>query len=136
MANSRYYTATKEDARSWRSDHDVRASALDEAAVDHADAIQTATRDSNPITSIVVSPSTATIDLSEEETVQLSVQPKVDSEDYDDGVQVTWASSDEAKATVDETGLVTPVAAGSATITATCVHDTNIDDTATITVQS
>src|SRR5690606_3157683 len=136
MANSAFYDATKEDSRSWRDDHDIRAGAIDEAAVDNADAIQAATRASSPITSIVVSPATATIDLSDEETVQLSVQPKVDSDDYEDGVQVTWESSDEEKATVDENGLVTPVAVGTSTITATCVHNTNISDSATITVQA
>ena len=35
------------------------------------------------------------------------------------GMRVTWGSSDAAKATVDQSGLVTGVAAGSATITAT-----------------
>ncbi len=34
--------------------------------------------------------------------------------------KVTWTSSDETVATVDETGKVTPVAAGNVTITATC----------------
>lgn len=35
--------------------------------------------------------------------------------------EVTWSSSDKAVATVDETGLVTAVGAGTATVTATCV---------------
>jgi len=47
---------------------------------------------------------------------------------------VTWESSDELVLTVDETGLVTAVASGSATIIARSVLDDSIADTINITV--
>ena len=51
------------------------------------------------------------------------------------GTAVTWTSSDTDKATVDENGVVTGVAAGSATITGTITVDgTDHTDTSTVTV--
>ncbi|MNW17250.1 Bacterial Ig-like domain (group 2) [compost metagenome] len=47
---------------------------------------------------------------------------------------VTWSTSDATKATVSETGLVTGVAVGSATITATSVADPTKIDTCAVTV--
>ena len=47
---------------------------------------------------------------------------------------VTWASSDAAKATVDATGKVTAVAAGVTTITATAAGDANVKASAVVTV--
>jgi len=47
---------------------------------------------------------------------------------------VTWSSSDESIATVDADGLVTGIAAGTATITATSVFDTSVSDSADIEV--
>ena len=48
---------------------------------------------------------------------------------------VTWSSSDESVATVDETGKVTAVAVGSATITATSEDDNNVSADYELTVQ-
>lgn len=48
---------------------------------------------------------------------------------------VTWSSDDEEIATVDENGLVTAVAVGSTTITATSVSDNTKSGSATITVK-
>lgn len=48
---------------------------------------------------------------------------------------VTWASSNEAVATVDDTGLVTAVAAGSCNITATCEGVTSPACSVTVTEQ-
>ena len=50
------------------------------------------------------------------------------------GTDVTWTSSDNAVATVDENGVVTGVGAGSAVITATGAH--GLKDTVTITVEA
>jgi len=47
---------------------------------------------------------------------------------------VTWSTSDELIATVDDDGLVTGVAAGTATITATSVFDGTVSDSADIVV--
>ncbi|QIG68781.1 putative structural Ig-like protein [Rhizobium phage RHph_Y2_6] len=47
---------------------------------------------------------------------------------------VTWSTSDATKATVSSTGLVTGVAAGSATITAKPSVDAGVSDTIAITV--
>lgn len=65
---------------------------------------------------INVSGFTTAIDANVPETVQLSAE--VLPTDADD-TSVTWSSSDETVATVDNTGLVTAVDAGSAQIRAT-----------------
>lgn len=79
---------------------------------------------------VVVTPALDTIDLSEAETTQLTAAVY-----SDEGRPITrtpvWTSSDETKATVSSSGLVTPVAAGTATITATVDGET---DTCAITV--
>ena len=49
---------------------------------------------------------------------------------------VTWTSSNEAVATVDENGVVTAVAVGEATITATTVDDSNLSASCKVTVTS
>ena len=53
-----------------------------------------------------------------------------------DNKTVTWSSSDETIATVDETGLVTAVGAGTATITAASNKTPAVTGTATITVKA
>lgn len=130
MAKSAFYDATEEDSRPWNATETPRATAINEAAVAVAAGIQTATRASSPITAITVTPSTASISAGTSETEQLTTAPTPSGNGY----LVTWSSSDETKATVDENGLVTAVAAGSATITATCVHDNSITDTCAVTV--
>jgi len=47
---------------------------------------------------------------------------------------VTWTSSDESIATVDETGIVTAVSAGTATITCTAADESGVSATCEITV--
>lgn len=47
---------------------------------------------------------------------------------------VTWASDDEAVATVDADGVVTGVAAGTANVTATSVFDATVSDSIVVTV--
>jgi uncharacterized protein YjdB len=70
-----------------------------------------------PIATVTITPESAEI------ITGAAVQLEATLRDLDGSVltgrEVTWASSDEAVATVDATGLVTGVAAGTATITAT-----------------
>ncbi len=77
-----------------------------------------------------VTPSQATMSLAVNATKKLSatVAPAGAAQ------QVTWTSSDATKATVDSTGLVKGIAAGSATITATSVADPSKKGTTTVTV--
>ena len=49
---------------------------------------------------------------------------------------VIWTSSNESVATVDDSGLVTAVAVGGATITATAIDGSNVYGTCTITVEA
>lgn len=66
-----------------------------------------------PVESVTVDPAQASLKSGEQKQLTATVLPE-DAEDK----TVTWESSDESVATVDETGLVTAVAAGTATITA------------------
>ena len=68
------------------------------------------------VTGISVAPTTATLSLSGTSTQQLTATLAPAGATG----TVTWSSSDDAIATVSASGLVTGVAAGSATITATC----------------
>ena len=72
---------------------------------------------SYPVTGIKVSPDTLTL-TKKGETVQLTAEV---TPSYADNKRVTWQSSDEKVATVDENGKVTAVGNGTATITATSV---------------
>ncbi len=72
---------------------------------------------SYPVTSIKVSPDTLTL-TKKGETAQLTAEV---TPSYADNKRVTWQSSDEKVATVDENGKVTAVGNGTATITATSV---------------
>jgi len=70
-----------------------------------------------PVASVTVSPAMASIIVGQ--TTQLTATPKDASGNPLSGRVVTWASSATAVATVNGSGLVTGVGAGSATITAT-----------------
>lgn len=69
--------------------------------------------------------------VTEGETLQLTAT--VLPEDATDKT-VTWASSDETVATVNQNGLVTAVATGTATITATTIDGSNLSATCVVTV--
>ena len=69
------------------------------------------------VASVSVAPPTATVPTGQ--TVQLTATPKDASGNPVTGHTVTWSSSNTSVASVDGNGLVTAVAAGSATITAT-----------------
>ena len=70
-----------------------------------------------PVASVTVTPASATV--SAGSSVQLTATPKDANGNTLTGRTVTWQSSNTAAATVNASGLVTGVAAGSATITAT-----------------
>src|SRR6266850_832006 len=84
-----------------------------------------------PVASVVVSPTSATI--STAGTTSLTATEKDAHGDPLSGRVVTWSSDHTGVATVDANGLVTGVAAGAATITATCE---GVTGTAAITVSS
>ena len=70
-----------------------------------------------PVASVSVSPATASLTVGQ--TSQLTATPKDASGNPLTGRVITWATSNAAVATVNASGLVTAVLAGSATITAT-----------------
>src|SRR5207302_6422175 len=70
-----------------------------------------------PVASVTVSPSPASVQLGS--TVQLTATPKDAKGNPLSGRVVTWSSNNTAVARVNSSGLVTGVAAGTATITAT-----------------
>ncbi|HEV2750218.1 MAG TPA: Ig-like domain-containing protein [Gemmatimonadales bacterium] len=82
-----------------------------------------------PVASVTVSPSSANIAITG--TVQLTATPKDANGNPLSGRAISWASSNTNVATVNTSGLVTGVTAGSVTITATSEGQSG---TATITV--
>ena len=82
------------------------------------------------VTSITLSQSTAT--LTEEQTLKLTaiVEPG-----YATNKAITWSSSDEAVATVDDEGKVSAVAPGTATITATANDGSGVSASCEVTVE-
>lgn len=80
------------------------------------------------VTSVTVTPATASIAIAETEQLAAAVAPIGASQ------AVTWSSATPSVATVNSSGLVTGVSAGTAVITATSVADGTKTDTATITV--
>lgn len=80
------------------------------------------------VTSVTVTPGTASIAIAETEQLTATVAPIGASQ------AVTWSSATPSVATVNSSGLVTGVSAGTAVITATSVADGTKTDTATITV--
>jgi uncharacterized protein YjdB len=82
-----------------------------------------------PAASIALNKTESTLAVSAQEQLIVTVLP----EDATDKT-VTWTSSDPSIATVDENGLVTAVATGVATITATTNDGTNLSATCAVTV--
>ena len=80
------------------------------------------------VSQLTLSAETLTVYLGE--TAQLTATVNEDAENK----TLTWTSSDTAIATVDETGLVTPVAAGEATITVSSNDGSGKTATCTVTV--
>jgi predicted secreted protein len=80
--------------------------------------------------SITATPATVTIAVAETEQLSVSATPAEAS------TAVNWLSSNPAIATVNSGGLVTGVAEGSATITATSILDGAVTDTVAVTVDN
>ena len=80
------------------------------------------------VTGVSVSPESATIEVGETVSLSATVQPAGVSQ------SVTWASGSPSVATVDSSGVVTGVSAGTAVITATSVVDSTQSGSATVTV--
>ena len=87
----------------------------------------TVTDASSTVSSISLDPTAATIQIGKTQQLTATVTPTGTS-------AVSWSSSNEDVATVDQNGLVTGLKAGTATITATAAEDDSIKTTATITV--
>jgi len=83
-----------------------------------------------PVTSVTLDTSSSTITI---QTGTFQINPTVLPTDADDP-SLTWTSSDETVATVDGTGLVTLLALGSTTITATANDGSGLSATATVEV--
>ena len=79
-----------------------------------------------PVASVTVSPSPATVQ--QGSTVQLTATPKDANGNPLSGRVVTWSSNNTAVARVNGSGLVTGVAAGTATITATSEGQSGTSD--------
>ena len=83
-----------------------------------------------PVTAITLSKTEASIDAGDTETLSVSSVTPSDATDQ----TVTWRSSNTAVATVDENGVVTAVAAGTAIITATAHDGSAVSASCTVTV--
>ena len=81
------------------------------------------------VSSITVSPLTATLEIDETVTLSAVVAPA-----NAENATYTWSSSDETKATVTSAGVVTAKGAGEVIITATANDGSNVKGSATITV--
>ena len=82
-----------------------------------------------PVTSITVSPASKTLDVGGTQTLTATVAPATALDKA-----VTWSTSNGSIATVNESGVVTAVAPGSATITATAHDGSGVTGTCSITV--
>ena len=85
----------------------------------------------DPVLATSIALNQASVELTEDETLQLTAT--VLPEEATDR-SVTWASSDESVAMVDENGLVTAVAPGAATITATTNDGSDLNASCNVTV--
>lgn len=82
----------------------------------------------NPVSGVTVTPATSTGAVASTVQLTAAVAPAAAAK------AVTWTTSDATKATVDQTGKVTRVATGTATITATSKADGSKKGTSAITI--
>ena len=83
----------------------------------------------NPVTSITLNTEQLTMEYGTKEQLTATVAP-----DYADYPGLTWTSDNEEVATVDESGLVTAVSEGTATITATANNGSDVSASCVVTV--
>ena len=82
-----------------------------------------------PVTSVTLDKTSLTLDVGGSDTLAVTVKP-----DNATNKAVTWSSSNENVATVDQNGNVKAVGAGKATITATTADGSGVSATCTVTV--
>lgn len=128
----------------WTSSDDSIAT-VDEAGLVTAEADGTATvtaaaGDASGTATVTVSPEIATVTITPDtaevevgETIELTARAEDENENEIADTDFTWASDGEAFATVDDSGVVTGVAEGTVTITATA---DGVSGTAEVTVVS
>lgn len=104
----------------------ITASAIDGSGVT---ATCNVTVNGVPVNSVVLNRSTASLRVGENVSLSATVLPANASDK-----SITWSSSDESIATVDETGTLTAIAIGSTTIKATSVSNPEFSDECLITV--
>lgn len=104
----------------------ITASAIDGSGVT---ATCNVTVNGNPVSSVTLNRSTASLMVGENVSLSATVLPANASDK-----SIIWSSSDESIATVDETGIVTAIAIGSTTIKATSVSNPDISGECLITV--
>lgn len=85
-----------------------------------------------PVTAIALNKQATTIGIGDSETLTINYTPA----DANTGKAVAWTSNNTSVATVDNSGKVTGVSAGSATITATSTTDNTITASCVVTVQA
>ncbi len=102
------------------------------AAIDNLAITYSATPVTPTVNSVTVSPASATLDPNDTQQLTANVDATPASADK----SVTWTSSNPSVATVSESGLVTAVAQGTATITATSNLDNTKSGTCNITVNA
>ena len=108
---------------------------VDAAHHDGVSASCTVTVQYRPAASITITGAKDGDELEAEKTVQLSASVLAENGSATGVDQsVTWSTSDETKATVSESGLVTGVAAGEVTITATAKGNSTVSQSVTLTV--
>src|SRR5205807_10667261 len=95
----------------------VRSSATITATSEGQSGTAAITVTSVPVASVTVSPASASVQAGQ--TVQLTATPKDVNGNPLTGRTISWSSSNTSVATVNSSGLVSCVVAGSATITAT-----------------
>src|SRR5690625_550529 len=88
----------------------------------------TVTTDYSTPTAVEVSPKTNNLEVGATRNLTATVSPDTAKQ------TVSWSSSDDAIATVDNNGKVTAVGAGTATITVTSTEKSDVKDTATVNV--